>query len=705
MGKEGDKKEKGAIGGFVDKMNALFGIKPEPEEEKDEFEVEDQPERYYYSLYKSEEVRTFENIYEKVINKIPEGYMPASAFGLEKYIEPAIEDARLQVTPAEVMGVSIYALVISMLLSTLLVFFVPGQSLVNIVALLLPLLITGSVSAYPFLKAKMRKMAILGQAPLAILYLVISLRVTPSLESAVAFAAKNMPNPVGREFRQMMWSMELRAKTTVENALYAYSKSIKDWAPGFSDGLYLVASSVNEPTEKLRIATLEKAINLTLESTENIMESFVRALDMPVMVVNAMAILLPVMGLILAPVMSIFTGGSNIGVPLMISYDVFLPLLVFTLILIILSGRPGSFSQIDFSLSPDVPPWGVYPVKREGGETINIPIAPVCLMVFFLFASINLYLGLLTNGRIFMPMIETGTGASALSTSPIIMGTGISLGLYFFLNSRKRVKVRNKVRELEREFASALYQFGNVLDQGEPIENAMRTTAMNMEGTESSQFFHDTVRNVEEFGLPLQMAIFDDRYGSIKYFPSTLIRNIMKVIVESSDKGPRSASMTAMSISKYLQNLQNVQNKVEDLLADAITSMRFQGLFLIPLVSGVVVGMSQLITSIITSISQQMNQIFSSGGVASSGMIMGGVLNVQGIIQPSFLQLVVGIFSQLMFLLMGLFIGGLDSGPEDMPSIMLNMGQLLLVGTFFYIITTAIVSLVFGAIGATLVSI
>lgn len=694
--------KKGAVEGFVDKMNALFGIK-KPEPEKEEETKTEQPLTYYYSLYKSDQEKTYDTVYEKLLAKIPESFKPESAFGLEKYLEKPIAESLLQVTPADVFALAVYGMLLTTMVSMFLIFAVPGSSIVTIIALLFPLLISGSLFAYPFVKAKMRKMAIIGQAPLAILYLVISLRVTPSLESAVAFAAKNMPDPIGREFRDMMWSIEMRAQTTIENAIYAYSKSIKKWAPGFSDGLYLVGSSVNEPTEVLRIATLEKAIALTLENTENIMEAFVRKLDMPVMAVNALAILLPVMGLILAPVMSIFTGGTNMGFPLVIAYDFFLPTFVLLLILSILSGRPGSFSRIDFSLSPEVPRWGVYPIKQEG-QTINLPIMPISLLVFLTFSSINLYLGLLTNWRIFSPMIETGTGASALSTAPIVMGTGMALGLYCFLNTSHRVKVRNRVKELEREFASALYQFGNVLDQGEPIENALRTTASSLEGTESSRFFQDTVRNIESFGLPLHLAIFDKQYGSIKYFPSSLIRNIMHVLVESSDRGPKAVSLTAMSISKYLQNLQTVQNKIEDLLSDAITSMRFQGLFLIPMVSGVVVGMSQLITSIIGSISQQINQIFASGGVASGGMIMGGILNVQGIIQPSFLQIVVGFFGQMMFILMGLFIGGLESGPEDVPSIMLNIGQLLIVGTFFYIVTTAIVSLVFGAIGATLVS-
>lgn len=720
MAKGTGKKKKDFVSGFVDKANSLFGvskkaeIKPEAlsadaQTAKNLKQIENeasdyaQPETYYYSLYKKDKTKTYESLYEKLISKIPDDFKPESGMGLEKYLDGPIEDSRLDVTAADVVAASIYMFLFVMIFSMTLIFLVPGQTIVTLIAIAMPLMLTSSVLAYPILAAKMRKMAIIGQAPLAILYLVISLRVTPSLESAVAFAAKNMPNPIGKEFRQMLWGIELRTQTTIENTLYEYSKSIKSWAPGFSDGLYLVASSVNEPTERLRIETLEKAIALTLESSENIMESFARGLDMPVMAVNALAILLPVMGLILAPVMSIFTGGTNLGIPLVIAYDIFLPMVVLIMILVILSGRPGSFSKINFNLAHEVPKWGTYNFKDENGKIIPIPLLPVSLLIFLVFASVNIYLGLWTNWQIFMPIINTGVGASALSTAPIIMGSGMALGLYSFLNATERVKIRNKVRELEREFASALYQFGNVLDQGEPIENAMRTTATNTEGTESSKFFAETVRNIQEFGLPLEMAMFDPTYGSIKYFPSNLVQNIMHVIVESADRGPKAASMTAMSISKYLQNLQTVQNKIEDLLSESITSMRFQGLFLIPMVSGVVVGMSQLITSIITSIAKQIGTIFSSGGVASTGMMMGGILNIEGIIQPSFLQLVVGIFGQAMFILMGLFIGGLEGGPEDSPSIMQNIGMLLIVGTFFYIMTTAVVSLIFGAVGATLV--
>jgi Flp pilus assembly protein TadB len=710
MGQGPDKAKEGvkvgAEKGIVSYLEGLLGGKKK--EVKGEPSKLDSPEieSYYYQIYRGEETVKLNTFYEKFIRKIPKDLILDSDLGFGEILKKPIEDALIVLSPAEIASVTIYVFLLSLFVSFGFIVLIPPSPLVTGVAFVFPLMTSGLILGYPFLRAKMRRMQIVGQGPLSILYLVISLRVVPNLESAISFAAQNMPDPIGNEFRQILWHLQLRTQTTASDAIYSYAKSIKGWAPGFSDGLYLVASSINEPTEKLRIETLEKAINIVLTDTQEIMNSYARGLSMPVTIVNAMAIILPVLGLVMAPVASVFMADTgNIGLALALVYDFFLPFTVLILVLSIVSGRPGSFSRIDFSLSKEVPPWNTFYYKDDKGKITEVPIVALSLLVLLLFSGLNIYAGILSGGAVFSPSIPTGgEAASALSTLPMVLGFGLSIGLFCFLNAKARSDVRDRIREMEREFTSALYQLGNVLDQGEPLESAFYTTGKNLEGTETSKFFMNAVRNIRQFGMPPKRALFDEKYGAILMFPSSLIRNIMHVIMESSIRGPKSTAMTAMSISSYLKNLQEVQSKVEDTLAEEVTTMKFQGFILIPVISGIVVGLSQLITSIVVSIAEQITDVFSAGGAGMSSNAFVSMLNVSGAIQPSFLQLTVGFFSVMMISLVGYFSGALEAGPEDLPSILLNVGTLVIIGTIAYTGTTFIVTLVFSAMTSGLLS-
>ena len=198
-----------------------------------------------------------------------------------------------------------------------------------------------------------------------------------------------------------------------------------------------------------------------------------------------------------------------------------------------------------------------------------------------------------------------GLGASILSLF-ITLGIGCSLGIYFKLRSKRVMKIRNDSKNLEKEFASALFQLGNRIGDGLPVEIAFSKVAELMAGTTPGRFFELVSINITKLGMNVEEAIFDPKQGAINYYPSNIIESSMKVLVESSKKGPLVASQAIINVSEYIRQIHRVDERLKDLMADTISSMQAQIAFLTPAIAGIVIGITSMITTILGTLSKQM---------------------------------------------------------------------------------------------------
>lgn len=659
---------------------------------------------HYYQVYRREEAAALlpNTLYEKLCVAIPKSLRIPVPGPIKSRLSETLSASLMMVGASEAFSLAVYAFTLLLMLSLVALNSLPKSSLMDMAGFSLPILAALTILFYPWLKRRSIRMGILGQSPLAILYLVISLKVSPSLENAVAFAARSVPDPIGKEFKRLIWEVQLRHELDMQSALVKYSLRVKPWAPGYSEAIYLVANSVNEPTDDLRIRSLEKAMSISLGSTKTVMEGFARGLSMPVALSNALGVMLPLLGLILAPVASVFIN-SSISTSLVVIYDIMLPVVLGGFVVLILSGRPGGMSKINVDQHPGVPKKGHYRIKVDH-KVMDIPLMTIALAIFLSIAMVTIFQALATGGTIFSPTVTQGiTASGSLSTLPLVLAIGVAAGFYLYASSAKRVEVRSDVKEMEKEFASSLFQLGNMLDQGQPLEQAFKETAEGLKGTKSAEFFNQAVYNISNFGMPLKSAVFDEKVGAIRLFPSTLVRDVMAIVVESSEESPRVAAATAMSISSYLKNIYDVQEKIEDTLSDSISSMQFQAMFLVPLVSGVVVGLSQLVTTILLKIGEQVSSLFAGGtlsggmpGLGGSGGLFAGVP-----MQASFIQLVVGFYTVILLGLLGYFVGGLEHGTGDEIGIYMSTGRALVIGSLIYAIVTFLIVSIFGALGQT----
>jgi len=208
------------------------------------------------------------------------------------------------------------------------------------------------------------------------------------------------------------------------------------------------------------------------------------------------------------------------------------------------------------------------------------------------------------------------------------------------------IKTRESTKILEEEFTNSLFQLGNRLGDGIPAEIAFGKVAESTRGQKTEGFFSLVNQNIQQFGMSVEKAIFDRKRGAIVYYPSTLISTSMKVLVEAVKKGLKVAAQSLMSISEYIKNIQKINQRMRDLLAEIVSDMRSNMTFLAPLLAGIVVGLSSMITTILSKLQELQAVAGGEQAVTGLGNIaqITSIFNVQEMIPPYFLQATVGLY-------------------------------------------------------------
>ena len=265
----------------------------------------------------------------------------------------------------------------------------------------------------------------------------------------------------------------------------------------------------------------------------------------------------------------------------------------------------------------------------------------------------------------------------------------LAIGLYFArvytLKTRDLIKSRDDTKLLEEEFTTSLFQLGNRLGDGVPAEIAFARVASSTKGQKTQSFFALVNQNIQQLGMSLSAALFDKKRGALIYYPSPLIATSMRILVESVRKGLQVAARSLMSISEYLKNIQKINNRLRDLLAEIVSDMKSNMTFLAPLLAGIVVGLSTMITSILNKLSAINEATQGSSGLGSLGSI-GNLFQITEMISPYFLQVTIGIYLiEITFILTAALVT-VNSGKDPLKekaelASNLRYGLLLYLGT------------------------
>jgi Flp pilus assembly protein TadB len=679
-----------------------------------------------YKEYKKEEIEEQKkNRYTKICHKMASYLSLEADQSIQKKLNPSLNLLGWELTPGMVLSGAVGVGVASIMIWAFLFLFNLLIGPIIPVSLMI-IALSGPIGAgvYMFYKpvfaAKNKVIESSGEMILAILYMVVYMRSSPNLEGAIRFAALNLKGPVSKDLKGVLWDLEVGKFNTIDASLENYTENWKHFNEDFLESLNLLKAAMNESNDSRREKMLQDSIDNILDGTQEKMKHYAQGLKTPVMVINAMGAMLPVLGMIMLPLISVFMGGAITPVHLFIVFNIILPGFLWIFMQRVLSSRPPTVSSQPTE-NDTMPPRGKYKMEMFGEEHW-VPTWPIGVLVF-LIVSLWGWIGYLIFPTIYPASnidptsIQPGTlkaiflASSGESLNPVLMltrsvsiiaGAGLGIGISKYLGNISRRDAEQKIEKMESQFPNALFELGNKVSGGTPIEIGLKNAAEATEELEISELFEEAYENIEEMGMTFEEAIFDEKYGALNDYPSQMIDTIMTAALKSSKKGTKMAAETMLTISRYLKDVHKTEETLNDLMDESTTTIQLLAYMMAPVISGVAVGMSQTIITAMFKLSSSIEPPEGGGSAGGlGGSSFGGMLEgMDQAIPPELLQFVVGIYLIQLLYILGTFYMKIEHG-EDVTYKNLFIGKIMISGVIFYTITLMVVSIMFGGVVST----
>jgi len=642
-------------------------------------------------------------------------------------LQRSIEASHLNITPVGAYSFSILTsivLFIVMVLINLLSFLSTNNLNTNLILLTLFILliivfIIKPLTNIPRYLASSWRLKASNQMVLCILYIVMYMRHTSNLENAIKFASEHIGQPLSLDLRKIFWNVETRRFSSLKESLDNYLEGWRDYSLEFVEAFHLIEGSLQEASEDRRISLLEKSLDVILNGTFEKMLHFSQDLKNPITILNMLGIILPILGLVILPLIGSLMGGSGTTklIIIFLLYNIILPVAVYLFGMSVLSKKPTGYAETNLiEQSQELKRYKKIAVKIGSQELYINPII-ISMFIFLIFMIISLIpiifyalnIDFTFLGTSFIDFRQENGGAcdyqsscygpfgagSVLLSLFFPLGLGLSLATYFSIRNRKLIKISEETRKLEIEFAGSLFQLGNRIGDGVPVELAFGDVAKNMRNTPTGNFFDLVSANIQKLGANVKRAIFDEKIGAIWMYPSNIIESSMKILVESSKKGPQIVSRSLTSISTYLDRIHQVNERLKDLLSETLSSMKSQISFLTPMIAGIVVGLSTMIVTILGRLSSLLLQSSSQDQELSLGGVeaLTGLFEVKNIIPVYFLQLIIGLYVVQVVIILTFLANNIESGNKISGGY--KAGKNLYASSILYFFVSLIVTLMF----------
>jgi len=500
-----------------------------------------------------------------------------------------------------------------------------------------PLGVLSLTAAYPKMQARRLRNKALGRLPEAINYLVMSMKLSPSLDRAIDFAAENLDEPIASAMKRILWNVYMRKHHSIEESFVSFSYEWGDWNEDFKRALYAIRAAELERTQEGLNRGLEKASDIILTGTKQTMETYTAKLSGPTFILFAMGILLPMILGSMLPMMSV--GGMSIGaVQLVLLMDVAIPAVSFGYAYSILGNRPGT-----------TPPPHLVESSKEKNRT---PVLGAILI-----AALIVPLA--------VPQLATIFGWGFL---PVLWALGGAVSFYTFMSARELKRRRDEIKKLEDELPDALFQLGSRISEGKAIEAALEKTSETMKGTLIAALFHRMARVLQMTRTSLDEALFG-RSGILKNHPSRILRATMRTVVEVVKKDAVTAGQTIVGLSNHLRDMRKVEHEIRTELSQVMGMMTSTALIFAPVVLGVTSALYFVMAHVMEGLK----------GVSGAGFSFGG-----GTVVPyQTFTLVLGFYLFLTVLVISYFVSGMKEG-DDPVDLKYQIGRTMPVALLVY---------------------
>lgn len=560
--------------------------------------------------------------------------------------------------------------------------------------IIIAVVLANYVQTFPVAEARREQIRALTYVPDMIGYMVMSMKLVPNLEKAVEFSAEHGKGRIAQEFKRIIWNTNLGMYTTIAEGLDELAYNWGKFSSEFKQALMNIRASVLENTEAKRYQLLDKTMDEVLESVQGKMEQYARDLSQPSTTLFYVGVLLPLILIIILPVGSAFSGSPLAQTwVLLLIYDIVLPTLVIWFGFKLLGSRPPTYTPPEILDNfPGLPPKDTVRVGKNPVNvyTILAGIAMAGLLVSGYVHFLGVGIGdpadpdsvfliqpdktlervlevdkkpvdwfesggareklLLSQG--YAPEAAARTVATEkaqffaqaendVSPYNLIFGILITFSLlvaaFAELTLREKRKVQQKFIQMESEFKDSLYVLASRLGENKPIEDALRHTQTFLPNNLVSQeIFRKTVDNINVLGMPLESALFDPAYGSLKSNPSSIITSSMKIAIDSVKLGVNVAARTLISLSRQIGNSERVAKMLTVLIKDITGTMQTVSVYIAPIVLGITVALQRIVIVTLVSInsSNQGNAPDPNLGAGIPGVGSFGSTDISSFIKP-----------------------------------------------------------------------
>ncbi|MEK6885741.1 MAG: hypothetical protein AABX17_02135 [Nanoarchaeota archaeon] len=645
-----------------------------------------------------------------------------------KKIQKNIDSAHLETRPENVVSLAVLSFILTLFAGILLsaalylLTFGTGQKMSPIILIFFLCFLTAGFLFYYFYSMPSRlanqwRLRAGSQMVPCILYTVVYMKHTSNLERAIRFASQHLEPPLALDLKKVFWDVETGKYSTIKESLDVYLETWRETNSEFVESFNLIESSLFEPSEARRMQILERSLQVILDGVYDKMMKYSHDVKAPLTNLYMLGIVLPTLALALIPLASALMNGAIKWYHVFILFNLLVPFFVFYMTNNIMLRRPGGYGES--SILELNPLYAKYKSHKPywKAAAIAVPLLILGLLPFiFQYTPIPVWLGLKTDysfyeiglsflgdAKLFDFITSNGVTVGPMGTFALILSMFIPLSIVLFysisykLRTQEIIKSRDYSKMLEAEFNNSLFQLGNRIGDGTPAELAFARVAESSKGLVTADFFRAVNSNIQSMGMPLDRAIFDPKRGAIINYPSNLISTSMHILVESVKKGLQVAAASLMSIADYIRNINKINDRLRDLLAEVTSDMKSNMTFLAPILAGFVVGLSSMITLILTKL-KSLIDVAGSTDTGIAGKIT-GLFGVENLIPPYFLQVCVGIYIiEIIFILTKTLVT-VDSGPDELKSTY-EIGKNLLSGGLLYYIVALVALIALSSIAA-----
>ena len=561
--------------------------------------------------------------------------------------------------------------------------------LMTMVSVILPAVLLNLIVHYPKTYARYTQIHCLGDIPEILSYLVMYLKLVPNLENSVKFAASESSSSLAADLRKLVWDMEIRVYHGINDAIIAFAVRWGRWSEYFKRSLHLIRSSLQERDEASRIMTLDRALDVSLEGTKETMNQFANKLHQPTIILYSVGIMIPLSLVAMLPAAGLV--GLRISiVQVFLLYDVLLPLCIFLYTRKILLCRPASFHPS--KIPPDHPALrGINKRKRFGVSFFigSLCAAPGILFVLFPFITP------VDSSNELLCYISSSEGLNTWFpvTLCIIWGVAITVSIYCLSVYHPYKKIRDQIKQMENEFSDALYILGKRLSEEKSPEESVAYAAQTMQGTRIAEVFCQTSYNLSAMHTNFSNALYSSEFGSLQHVHSERIKAILRLFVEGTQKSHHAVSASLIRIADHLKQLQDVERKITDMLYELTSTLRATISIFAPLIAGVTLAITTLISKILGSLPSNRSLETMTGLPATFSDAAGAFVTEN--IRPEHFIFVIGIYLIELVVLLTRFTNGINEG-DDPINFMYSVGTIMPVSITVFSLTVILGQFLFS---------